>query len=97
MIDEILLQYMNQIFNKYECIEKVVLFDSRAKGTHKVNSDIDLAVIGHLKFLFCEDLIAQLNELPTLIKFDVIDYNNLKNFQLKEHIDRVGCTIYVRK
>ncbi len=96
MIDIGLLKQMNQVFIRNECLEKVILFGSRAKGNHKPNSDIDLAILGCSDFLFCELIAIQLNELPTLLRFDVIDYEKIKNLELKEHIDRVGCIIYVK-
>lgn len=76
-------------------IDKAVIFGSRAKGTHKKASDVDLAIKGRavtpetiqrLSFLLNE-------ELPLPYFFDVVHYEALENRQLVEHIDRVGKSI----
>lgn len=76
-------------------IEKAILFGSRARGNYKYNSDIDLAIIftnndsdNYIKTL------TKLEELYTLCKFDVIDYNKITNIKLKEEIDKDGIIIY---
>lgn len=68
------------------------IFGSRAKGTQKRYSDVDIAIfagtninIAHIK----EDL----EELDVIYKFDVVHYETLANAELKEHIDRVGITL----
>ncbi len=71
-------------------IKKAVIFGSRAKGNYKKGSDIDLAVIGDHKYLN-----YFLNEETTLpYFFDVINLQEIKNENLKEHIQRVGKVIY---
>jgi len=37
------------VFKKYTKVDKVILYGSRAMGTYKPGSDIDLTVIGKLK------------------------------------------------
>lgn len=73
-------------------IDDVLIFGSRAKGTYKKASDVDLAIKGcavtgetikRLSFLLNE-------ELPLPYFFDVVHYEALKNRQLIEHIDRIG-------
>ncbi len=96
MIDDALLSKMHDVFTKFTCIKKVILFGSRAKGTHRENSDIDIAIVGCTDFLFCEKIADCLSVLPTLLRFDVVNYDEIKNIQLKEHIDRVGVVLYER-
>ena len=40
------LSLLQELFSCYPEIRKVILFDSRAKGTARKNSDFDLAVDG---------------------------------------------------
>lgn len=89
-------EQMQRVFIENTMIERVILFGSRAKGNYKYNSDIDLAIIGGDNALFYESILLLLNELPTLCKFDVIDYSRISNEQLKSHIDRVGIVIFDR-
>jgi predicted nucleotidyltransferase len=79
-------------------IERLILFGSRAKGTYRKGSDVDLAVQGKdVTYDSVIQLADQLNEaLPLPYFFDVLDYNTLAEPALKEHIDRVGLTIYTR-
>ncbi|MFC2130996.1 nucleotidyltransferase domain-containing protein [Bacteroidota bacterium] len=79
----------------FKNIEKAIIFGSRAKGNHKRGSDIDIALIG--KELSKSDM-ARLRdllneELPLPYFFDVINYHEINNQDLREHIDRVGVTI----
>lgn len=85
---------LNQIFNKYKNIEKVILYGSRAKGNYRDGSDIDLTIIGDVER---EDLMKIKDEIedsyiPYL--FDISIYNQLNSESLKEHINRVGKVFY---
>jgi predicted nucleotidyltransferase len=75
-------------------IKAATVFGSRAKGTHKPFSDIDIAIHGNCDALSIADTACKLDELPTAFKFDVVAYNSIKNPDLQNHIDRVGVTIY---
>lgn len=84
-------------FSKYPQIREVVLFGSRAKGTCKKGSDIDLAIKGDRPMPdIALNLQALLNEeLPIPYKVDVVDYHSLSHPDLIEHIDQAGIRIYV--
>ena len=76
-------------------IEEAVIFGSRAKGTYKKASDVDLAIKGRA---VTSETIKRLNfllneELPLPYFFDVVHYESLENQLLVEHIDRVGKSI----
>lgn len=76
-------------------IRRMVLFGSRAKGTHKSGSDVDLAIKGdHLPYDTPVRLAGILNEeLPLPYFFDVVDYETITERQLVGHIDRVGIVL----
>jgi predicted nucleotidyltransferase len=77
-------------------VAEAIIFGSRAKGTYKNGSDIDLALKGEcLDNTIVRQISYQLNEelnLPYM--FDVLNYHTLTNPALIEHIDRVGKSIY---
>jgi len=73
---------------------KAVLFGSRAKGTARHNSDIDIAVFGLDSVLDVERLAMDLDELPLPYKFDVVGFESIGNPALREHIERVGVALY---
>ena len=67
-------------------IEKIILFGSRAKGTHQKGSDVDLAIDGDAKK--AHYLLNEETNLPYF--FDVLNLSKITNKNLKEHIKRVG-------
>ena len=74
---------------------RVILFGSRAKGTARDRSDIDIAVYGCKNFL---ELEYELNEeLWSLLPLDIInmDEDNISEELLKE-IERDGVNLYVK-
>ena len=85
------------VFKGYPMVKKAVLFGSRAKGNFRRYSDIDIALFGDLGLLDAEKIACELEELPIVQKFDVVDYQRINNPDLKEHIDRVGVVVYENK
>jgi predicted nucleotidyltransferase len=93
-LDEITLQKICNIYRQEEKIKKLILFGSRAKGTAKAGSDIDLAVIGDgIGFREICQLGTKLDDLDLPYEIDIVNYNTISNTKLKEHIDRVGIEI----
>ena len=84
-----LLEY----FSSNDDIEKVMIFGSRAKGTYKTGSDIDLAIWtdNHKDFF---KIGGDLDELPTPYKFDTVDYKTLTHKGMKNSIDNDGKLFY---
>lgn len=72
-------------------ILKIILFGSRAKGTHTERSDIDIAVSGGDFDAFYYDIKENIHSLLT---FDVIDLDKNVSEELKKEIDRDGVIIY---
>lgn len=72
-------------------IEKLILFGSRARGTNRERSDIDLAVQGGRTAEF--SLRAD-EEIPTLLMFDVVDLDKPIQAELREEIRRDGIVLY---
>jgi uncharacterized protein len=88
------LALLQRVFRSHPEIKTVKLFGSRAKGTHSPSSDIDLALWGDVDALRAESIAAELDELPTAYKFDVQPFHLIKLRPLREHIERVGITVY---
>jgi predicted nucleotidyltransferase len=82
------------VFHRHPEIKTVKLFGSRAKGTNAPSSDIDLALWGDVDALRAESIAAELDELPTAYKYDVKPFHLIKLRPLREHIERVGITVY---
>ncbi len=84
---------------KHREIERAVIFGSRAMGNFKKGSDIDIALYGKkLTSDILNNIKTELNErLPIPYFIDIIDYAEIQNENLKEHIDREGKVFYSRE
>ncbi|WP_128545837.1 nucleotidyltransferase domain-containing protein [Larkinella soli] len=72
-------------------VHQAVLFGSRAKGTFRPGSDIDIALIGNqLTLDDIRTLSLKLDDLWLLYRFDLVIYDRIDEPALKDHIDRVG-------
>ena len=69
------------------------IFGSRAKGTAKTASDIDIAVEGLQTHLQVEAVRDSLNDLPLPYAVDVQAMENITNSALREHIARCGLLL----
>jgi predicted nucleotidyltransferase len=88
------LSLMTSVFRRHPEITQATLFGSRAKGTHTVRSDVDLAVSGIDDPLRAEALAAELDELPLPYRFEVQSFEHISHRPLREHIERVGIPLY---
>jgi predicted nucleotidyltransferase len=94
-LTELDLSVIREALSKYPAIREAVIFGSRAKGTERPGSDVDLALKG-------DDLGEVALEVSTFLNqesilpyfFDVLDYSTLDNADLLDHIGRVGKVIY---
>lgn len=72
-------------------VKRLDLFGSFATGTAHPRSDIDFVVYG------CEDIMKlemELEEISTLRKIDIFDFDNIHNEYLLEDIKKYGKQIY---
>ncbi|MBP5767817.1 MAG: nucleotidyltransferase domain-containing protein [Fibrobacter sp.] len=89
------LEIQNQIrkFAKDCVLDKVILFGSRARGTNRERSDIDLAVSGENVLRF-EELLEE--QADTLLSFDVVNLDEIVSDKLRTSIDREGQLLYAK-
>jgi len=90
------IDLMREVFRRFPAIREVALYGSRAKGTYRPESDIDLALIGVDDDVQAEAVADELDELPLPYRFDVKAYSSIKYSPLREHIERVGISLYRR-
>lgn len=84
-----------KVFVSNKEVDKVILYGSRAKGTQKPYSDIDITILGdNLNFSLLQKIEIELDDLLLPYKFDVSLYKSIDNNDLVEHIKRVGKIIY---
>jgi len=69
---------INSVFNKYNSIEKVIIYGSRAKGNYKTGSDIDLTLIGeNITYQDLSTIIDDIDQLNTPYLFDISIFHKL--------------------
>jgi predicted nucleotidyltransferase len=92
-ISQSALDKIKAVLFSMQGVEQVILYGSRAKGNYREGSDIDLAVKGNLAFDDLAKMSVNLDDLNLPWKIDLSLYNQIKNDDLLEHIDRVGVAL----
>jgi len=90
------LDLIQEVFRRFPAISEVMLYGSRAKGTYRPESDIDLALVGVDDEIQAEAVADELEELPLPYRFDVKAFSCIKYGPLRDHIERVGVSLYRR-
>lgn len=85
------------VFNRFQDLDRVIIYGSRAKGTYKPYSDIDITLLGgKLNLTLQQRIENELDDLLLPYKFDVSIMNDISNADLIDHINRVGKIFYER-
>jgi len=89
------VESIKQIFSAFSEVEKAILYGSRAKGTFRPNSDIDISLMGtELTIGVLNQISWQLDDLLLSYTFDLSNFHQINNPALVEHIERIGKVIY---
>lgn len=96
MLSERELSLIRATLDRFPDVTAAILYGSRARGTAKPTSDIDLALEGVTNEFRAEAIASELEELPIIAKFDVQALAAITHAPLLEHIERVGVRIYER-
>jgi uncharacterized protein len=77
-------------------VEEAFVFGSRAKGSYRPGSDVDLALKGTaVSHEVIVSISSELNEETNMpYKFDVVNLLTIENPDLVGHINRVGVRVY---
>ncbi|POQ98991.1 hypothetical protein AU468_11415 [Alkalispirochaeta sphaeroplastigenens] len=76
-------------------LQEVRLYGSRAKGTHRPGSDIDLCImVPRLDLKRMASLEEAIDELLLPYEIDLCNYDDIENPALRLHIDRCGVLIF---
>ena len=83
---------------RFKEIKEALIFGSRALGTYKKASDIDIAIKGDITFDTVSKLTTILDGYPGFpYKVDIINYEVVENQELKKHIDQYGEVVFKRE
>lgn len=80
-----------ELGKKYQA-DKIILFGSRARGDNRDRSDIDLAIYG-MPSDYRPFFQSDLEDLYTLLDFDVVFISDRTDDRLKQNINRDGVII----
>lgn len=85
------------ILARHPAIDQAIIYGSRAKGTYRPGSDIDLTLVGDgLDFALVSAVASELDESDIPYTVDVSDWNRIESPALREHIERVGQVFFRR-
>jgi len=96
-LEQHIIDNLIAVFEQNSKVDKAILFGSRAKGNYRPDSDIDIAIKG--QDLHTDDIIAMsiaFEEKGITYKIDLLNYDSIKEPDLKDHIDRAGIEFYSR-
>jgi type I restriction enzyme S subunit len=83
------------ILRKYPEVEEAILFGSRAIGTYKEASDIDIALKGKdVSVILATKIESDLEDTYLPYFFDIISFPSITNQDLIKHINTKGIPIY---
>jgi predicted nucleotidyltransferase len=91
------IEKINQIFVKNNKIEEVLLYGSRAIGSYREGSDIDLTIKGNIEFKDLQRIISELDNLLLPYKFDISIFKDINNNDLIDHIKKIGIIFYKKE
>lgn len=85
------------VFDNFIAVEQAILYGSRAMGTYRPGSDIDLTLKGcSLSWRDLQQLEVALDDLLLPYQFDLSLHDQIDNPDLLDHIARVGVVFYNR-
>jgi predicted nucleotidyltransferase len=91
------IQEIQGTLSLYTEVEKAILYGSRAMGTFKHGSDIDLTLVGEkLTHNLLLGIMSDLDDLLLPWMIDLSLFADLDHSGLREHIDRVGQPLFIR-
>lgn len=94
-LSDTVLKELCDVFRRHTNIKKVLIFGSRAKGSYREGSDIDLAVIGDsIDYNQILQILCEIDDLELFYSIDLLDYQKKKGTPIGDHIDRVGQVFY---
>ncbi|TVR05950.1 MAG: nucleotidyltransferase domain-containing protein [Spirochaetaceae bacterium] len=89
------LDTIRRILAEFPAVKKAVIYGSRAMGTNRPGSDIDLTLFGEALDLDTLGQIAtRLDESPIPYQVDLSVFEQIEHAGLRDHIERMGRPLY---
>ncbi|HKK34487.1 MAG TPA: nucleotidyltransferase domain-containing protein [Desulfomicrobiaceae bacterium] len=88
---------INGVFLSHPEVHEVILYGSRAKGSYRLGSDIDLTMRGTgLDLRLMNRISLEIDDLLLPYSVDLSIFAHIDNKELLDHIERVGKIFYTR-
>ncbi len=84
---------IRDVIARQTAITRARFFGSRAKGTAKHNTDVDIAIDGEISPLQAAGIARELDELSLPYRCDVVVINTITSEPLLAHIEGVGLDV----
>jgi uncharacterized protein len=86
---------LQEVFRRYNEVDEVIIYGSRAKGNFRNGSDIDITVKGKgINRKIMSNIWQDIEDLNFPYKVDLSDFAALETPSLSAHIERVGKVFY---
>ena len=94
-LSERTLQKIQSVLSRYPQVEKAILYGSRAAGTYRNGSDIDLTLCGEaLTHSVLSRIDTELDDLLLPYTIDLSIFHQIDNPAMVEQIQRIGIDFY---
>jgi predicted nucleotidyltransferase len=79
-LEETVVNDLKQVFSRFPAVEKVILYASRAMGTYRRGSDIDITLLGkNISKQTIFDKQDEIEELYLPYSFDISIFDRIDN------------------
>jgi predicted nucleotidyltransferase len=97
-LTDLQISRIRSVIKSYPGVHQAFLFGSRAMGSHRYGSDLDIAIDGY--GLTIDDLLqirAGIDDLNLPFILDLVLIQRIDNPELLDHIRRVGKLLFIRE
>lgn len=94
--NDVIIKSIADILASCASVDGAVLFGSRARGDNKERSDYDVTISGNVSPTDKIAISGGIEELPTLLKIDVVYTAELEEDKFLYNIRKEGIIIYDR-
>jgi len=96
-LSEATIQKICAVLARYPQVEKAVLYGSRATGSYRNGSDIDLALFGDdITLRTLCSIMDAIDDLLLPYSVDLVIYGQILDPDLRAHIQQAGVVFYQR-
>lgn len=97
-IPQEILDELIKILSENEKIERAVLIGSRARNDNTPYSDIDIVIFApSMSFSEYPQFLTNFDNIKTLISFDIIKFDTIKDYNFIKTIQEEGKVIFEKK